>query len=108
MYRRAARRDDNEIEVVSVLRTAGCSVSYIYSDDGVPDLLVGRAQLNFVLEVKRGNGKLTPKQKTWFAAWNGQKEVVRDWYEALVAVGLVDYARLRAKQHNYEVKENAL
>jgi hypothetical protein len=105
MHRRAAKRDDNEQEIVDVLLAVGCSVSRIYDDDGFPDLVVGRPMANYILEVKvRGKGKLTDKQKEWHARWKGPKVIVFDWYEALVAVGLKRVAQMRAQQLNYEVK----
>lgn len=109
--RRAAKRDANEQPIIEALETCGCSVSQINSDDGITDLVVGRAGVNYLLEVKDGSKpksaqKLTPPQEVWHAGWKGQKAIVRNVTEALVAVGLHDYARLRAQQHN-EVKENA-
>ena len=92
--RKAARVDANQGEIVSALKQAGCSVQSLAAvGDGVPDLLVGRAGVNYCLEVKDGSKspsrrRLTSDQFTWTVAWNGQVDVVKDVTEALTAVGL--------------------
>jgi Holliday junction resolvase len=75
---RAAKTDANQTEIVSALRSAGCKVQSLASvGDGVPDLLVGLPNRRLVLvEVKDGDKppsdrKLTPKQVTWHAQWEG-------------------------------------
>lgn len=92
LRRFAAKADRNQPEIVAALKAAGCDVMFI----GKPvDLLVSRAGINFLLEVKmpRGKGerggKLTPEQEEFFANWRGQKAVVRTAEEALQAVGCV-------------------
>lgn len=105
--RRSARRDENEKEIVAALRKVGCSVSFINSDDGVPDLVVGRSGLNYLLEVKDGSKppgkqKLKPNQLEWHANWKGQKAIVRTIAEAFVAVGLERHAQIYCKQRGIE------
>ena len=56
--------------------------------DGVPDLLVGRAGSNFLLECKSQKGKLNPIQVSWHEDWRGHRSVVRSIDDALTAVGL--------------------
>lgn len=83
--------DSTQRDIIAALRVAGCSVSIIggaNGNTGVPDLLVGRDQRTFVLEVKTAKGKLSPAQERWHAAWRGQVAVVRTVEEALAAVGL--------------------
>lgn len=86
--RRAAKVDLIQPEIVAALRAAGCSVEVI----GKPvDLLVGRAGVSYVLEVKSGPGKrndLTPDQVIFFRDWRGHAAVVCSVDEALRAVGL--------------------
>jgi len=90
--RRAAKVDANQGEIVAALRKSGCSVSPLHTvGGGVPDLLVGVADLNMLMEVKDGAKppsarKLTPDQIEWHSAWQGQKVVVETVAQALHAV----------------------
>jgi Holliday junction resolvase len=92
--RKAAKIDDNQPEIVEALEKAGCSVQSLAAvGKGVPDLLVGRAGVNYVLEVKDGSKspsrrRLTSDQFTWSMAWRGEFAVVCSVDEALEAVGL--------------------
>ena len=92
--RRAAKIDRNQPEIVAALRKAGCTVESLAAvGKGVTDLLVGRAGIKYLLEVKDGEKppserKLTPDQEEWHAGWRGQKAVVNTIEEALEAVGL--------------------
>jgi len=87
--KRAARVDDNQPEIVNALRQIGCSVQPLHAvGRGVPDLLVGVAGVNLLLEVKDGNKtpseqKLTKTQEAWHAEWVGQKAIVRSVEEAI-------------------------
>ena len=67
--RRAARKDDNEREIVQALRDAGAYVWLI----GLPvDLLVGYGSKTLLMEIKSGSKKrLTPLQADFFANWTG-------------------------------------
>jgi hypothetical protein len=71
--RRAARRDDNETEIVKALRDAGAYVAYI---DTPCDLIVGYKQRTVLLEVKDGNKppsarKLTENEQKFHDNWTG-------------------------------------
>jgi hypothetical protein len=91
---RAARTDSNQTEIVEALRKCGASVlSLAPLGNGVGDLLVGARNLNFLLEVKDGSKppsrrKLSPGQRVFHAAWQGQIAVVTSVDEALEIVGL--------------------
>lgn len=85
--RHNAKRDANETEIVAVLLQAGCDVERL-NGTRIPDLLVGRAGMNFLLEVKDEHGRLTDGQDEWHRAWRGRCAVVRSPEEALEAVGL--------------------
>lgn len=85
--RQAAKRDKPETLIVTALRAAGCTVRRL-SQRGIPDLLVGRHGLNYLLEVKDHYGELTSDQEDFFNDWHGQVTVVRTVEEALEAVGL--------------------
>lgn len=95
----AAKRDDNEADIVSALETVGASVQRL-NDPGCPDLLVAFRGALMLLEVKQpkrkdGRGQtrstgteLTPAQQRWWLAWKGPPpEIVRTMDEALRAVG---------------------
>jgi len=89
---RAARVDANQAAIVKALRAAGCSVQPIHRcGEGVPDLLVGYARINWLLECKDGKKppsarELTPDQIDWHIAWRGQVAVVNSVEEALLLV----------------------
>jgi len=90
--RRAAKTDRNQAEIVAALRKAGCAVQDLSAvGRGVPDLLVARAGLNILLEVKDGkkppsDRRLTPEQEAWHAAWPGDVYVVTSVTEALAVI----------------------
>ena len=71
----------------ALIRVA-CTVQVLDNGDGVPDLLVGRAGVNYLLEVKSEKGRLTEDQEEWHMNWRGHKSVVRSIDDALIAVGL--------------------
>lgn len=91
---RAARIDANQTQIVKALRKAGCTVQHLHSvGKGCPDLLVGRAGVNYLLECKDGAKaasaqKLTPDQVVWHGCWGGSVAVVNCEEAALTEVGL--------------------
>ena len=95
--RRAARTDTNQAQIVAELRKAGCTVQHLHAiGQGTPDLLVGYAGTNYLLEVKDGakspsRRKLTPDEEEWHRRWGGQVAVVATSAEALAAVGFSDH-----------------
>ncbi len=81
-----AKRDANEAEIVRALESAYCSVMKI--DD--LDLLVGFNGINFILEVKTHDGRVSKGQAELIRSWRGRKPtVVRSVQEAFQAVGLL-------------------
>jgi Holliday junction resolvase len=92
MVRSRARIDDNQRELVKALRKAGCKVlSLAAVGNGCPDLLVYRANVLTLLEIKDGakfksQQKLTPHQERFRVDWPVQ--VVNSIESALEAVGL--------------------
>lgn len=90
--RQAARRDSNEVEIVSALKAVGCSVTRL-SQKGVPDLLVGYVdtysglKATTLIEVKEPNRGLTIDQVIWHLGWVGEVHIVHSIEEALKAVG---------------------
>ena len=91
---RAARIDANQPAIVAALRKAGCTVQHLHSvGKGCPDLLVGRAGINYLIELKDGaksasEQRLTPDQVVWHGEWGGSVVVVNCEEAALKAVGL--------------------
>lgn len=84
-----AKVDGNQREIVQALIAAGCSVCSLAAvGKGAPDLLVGHAGRNYLLEVKTLTGRIERGQYEWHAAWRGQACIVRTVEQALEAVGL--------------------
>ena len=77
------RLDANHREIVTGLRRAGCSVDFRSPGDA----LVGRAGVNYVLEIKTARGKQRATQKAFQAGWRGQYALVRSLEDALAVVG---------------------
>lgn len=99
-----ARVDKNQPEIVRTFRQLGCTVEHLHAKgQGCPDLLVGVAGLNLVVEVKDGKKppsarKLTRFQEWWFLTWQGQRCVIKSTDEAAALVKAArDYAaRIKA------------
>lgn len=88
------RTDNNQKEIVKVLRRCGCSVQ-ILSDvgDGCPDILAGLRRKNYLFELKNPEGSpsqqaLTPKEEIWHQTWNGQVEIVKTLQAILKVLNL--------------------
>lgn len=92
--RRAAKVDGNQTDIVDALRAAGCSVRITSAvGSGFPDIVVGRAGVTYLLEIKDGSlqpsrQKLTPDEREFANAWRGHYAVAANIDEALAAVGL--------------------
>jgi cytidylate kinase len=74
----AKRVDENQPAVVEELRTKyGLSVQPIHTiGKGVPDLIVGVAGCNFLIELKsHDKAKLTKDEGTWHSSWKGQVSI---------------------------------
>lgn len=91
--RRKARIDTNQPEIVSAFRKAGCSVAITSAvGKGFPDIVVGYAGENFLVEIKDGEKpasaqKLTPDEAEWHTNWRGSVFVVRSVSEAFALLG---------------------
>jgi hypothetical protein len=88
LHRYAKQRDLNEPEIISALQQCGCDVERI----DLCDLIVGRAGVNYLLEIKRpdrrSESRIKPRQKRMRSTWSGQYAIVTTVAEALKAVGL--------------------
>lgn len=80
--RMKARRDGNHKEIVGYLHRIGFSVLDLAAvGRGCPDVLVGMASQNFLIEIKDGSKSpsqrpLTPQQKEFHGAWLGHVTVI--------------------------------
>ena len=86
-------RDANEVRIVWALELAGARCALLHPiqnrDNGIPDLLVGYREINYLLEVKRPGEKLKKHQERWHHLWPGLKPVmVRSIREAAEAIGM--------------------
>ena len=83
------RKDAIQNEIVSALEKVGCEVTDLSTTgDGVTDLLVTRARVHYLVEVKSKHGKLTDPQIR-FHVKHDPVSIVRTIDEALRAVGLM-------------------
>jgi hypothetical protein len=83
----AKRVDNNQKIIVAALRNIGAAVlSLAPMGKGCPDLLVSRLGINYLLEVKSEDGKLTPDEQAWHDSWCGQVAIVRTVEEAIDVV----------------------
>lgn len=86
------RTDRNQSEIVKALRAKGyCVLSLASVGKGVPDLLVGHAGHNYLIEVKDGkkppsSRALTPDQRAFHETWTGHVCVVTCAEDAVNAV----------------------
>lgn len=88
MRRYALKRDQNEPSIVEALESIGCDV--LRAND--VDLIVGRAGVNYLLEVKhpkrKSESNIKPIQKRLRDSWRGQYAIVSTPVEALKAIGV--------------------
>lgn len=90
--RRAAKIDTNQPAIVHGLRKAGLSVAITSSlGDGFPDLVVGRAGVTYLLEVKHGKGDLTDDEREFSERWQGHYAIVRSVAEAYEVCGVPEW-----------------
>lgn len=86
--------DRNQPSIVKELRKLGCSVAITsILGKGFPDIVVGRAGKNYLLEIKDGDKppsarELTPDEKEFHSNWQGQITVINNIEEAIKIIGL--------------------
>ncbi len=101
--RRKAKVDDNQQEIVRLLRQLGCSVKSLAAvGGGCPDLLVGTQGKNLLIEVKDGakaksRRKLTTDQQEFHKTWDGRIHLVETDQDVLDL--LVEERKLLQSQH---------
>lgn len=78
------RIDQNQGEIVKVLRKMGASVQIISEvGKGCPDIICGYRGVNYLIEIKNGNKKLTECEQEFFDNWKGQATIIRSLDEAI-------------------------
>jgi len=81
------RTDANQNEIVTTLRTIGCTVQSLAAiGKGCPDILVAKSGKMWLMELKVKNGKLTNDQETWHSRWKADVHIVRSSDEAIKIV----------------------
>ena len=76
--RYAARVDANHSEIVAAFRALGYDVLDLSRvGSNCPDILLGRNNLNVLVEIKTEKGKLKPGQMEFYTKWKGHTAVVR-------------------------------
>jgi Holliday junction resolvase len=89
MPNRARKIDDNQNEIVKMLRRIGCSVAITSMvGKGFPDIICAFRGKNFLFEIKDGNKsesrkRLTPDEEKFFNTWQGQISKVESFDEIL-------------------------
>lgn len=87
---RAAKADANQKQLVAAFEGMGCSVEHLHRvGQGCPDVLVGVAGINLLVEIKDGKASLNEEQREWHAKWRGQVCIVRTVEEAVTLVKAV-------------------
>ncbi len=80
----AKKIDVNQPAIVKALREAGASVQVLSAvGKGVPDILVGYNEVNYLFEIKNGDNGLTDDQRVWHAGWMGRVWIVRSKEQAI-------------------------
>lgn len=81
------RRDANHAEIKSAFLSVGCSVHDTTDvGNGFPDLVVGIAGANLLVEVKTPTGDHTPEQVRFYDEWRGSHYTIRSTEQAVQLV----------------------
>jgi hypothetical protein len=75
LHRRAARRDANEGAIIEALERCGWQCLQL-SQRGIPDLMLAKAGLVLLAEIKGPKGKLTKDQIDFADWWQGPRPVI--------------------------------
>jgi Holliday junction resolvase len=87
--RRAARTDENQVEIVQAFRRMGYSVKPTHQvGDGFPDIVIGKNNMNTLIEIKDGKKppsarKLTPDEVEFHKKWRGRVEIIESIDDAI-------------------------
>lgn len=84
------RRDANQDEIVRAFEQLGCSVADTSAlGDDFPDIVVGTAGRNLLVEIKTDAGKLSHGQDGFRERWRGRYDVVRNCGDVVLLVQAV-------------------
>lgn len=90
--RRAAKVDENQKEIIDLLRRLGFSVKDTSRvGEGFPDIVFARAGVNYLAEIKDGKKipskrRLTQDQERFHNDWNGRIYLFESEADVLVAI----------------------
>jgi hypothetical protein len=81
------------------------TVSIASIGDGLPDLIVGYAGKNYLVELKDptkcpSERRLTPDEQVWHSRWTGQVSVCETFEDVLLVIGITGTARRGVHRHN--------
>ena len=101
--RRAAKIDDNQNELVALIRAMGVSVAITSAaHDGFTDLVIGFGGVTVLVEVKDGSKeparrKLTPQQVTFHGSFKGAITVIENEQQAVELVSRIRQASAQTR-----------
>jgi len=101
--RRAAKIDDNQNELVALIRAMGVSVAITSAaHDGFTDLVVGFGGITVLVEVKDGSKeparrKLTPQQVAFHGSFKGAITVIENEQQAVELVTRIRQASAQTR-----------
>lgn len=99
------RSDKNQSDVVDELRKRGFSVQILSGvGQGVPDLLIGKWEINFLVELKSGKKWMTDDEQVWHAKWKGHA-IIASSVEEIVEQFELYLLHLKFGPHSSVVKE---
>ena len=93
------RKDDNHNEISRALGKIGCTILDLSAvGNGCPDILVGTAGRNILMEIKDGAKppsarKLTPQEDSFHSTWGGTVYTVCTVQEAIDIISNTDRQR---------------
>lgn len=84
MNKFAKKVDANHAKIVKTFKQLGFSVCDLSACGlGVPDLLLAKGKMNYLVEIKSDKGTFTEPQVEFIKAWNADIFVVRSVDEAI-------------------------
>ena len=78
--------DANQPEIIKALEAVGATVHPLPIGKGLPDLLVGYQDVNYLIEVKMPHSDLNTTQRKWLREYNGTANVARTPAEAFAVI----------------------
>lgn len=84
------RADANQPNIVKTFRKLGYSVKHAHSlGNGFPDIVVGKFDMTWVIEIKDGSKvpsarQFTPAQREFNFEWRGNRSVIKNEEEVLI------------------------